>query len=87
MSAPADFKDSPLNARPHGATPERRRIPTLAVSITEACEALGISHAYWQEHVAGEIKIVRRGRRKMVAIVELQAWLDANGERTLERRS
>jgi hypothetical protein len=81
-----------VSARPNANPPalhssgKRRSVPTLALGIAEACAALGVSHAYWQEHVAGEVKIVRRGRRKLVAVAELERWLDANAERTLERR-
>jgi hypothetical protein len=69
-----------------GARSDLRRVPVLALNIEQACEALGVSHSYWQEHVAGEVAIVRRGRRKLVSVAELERWLDANSERGLERR-
>jgi hypothetical protein len=62
----------------------RREVPRLALSITEACAALGISHEFWTAHVACEVRIVRRGRRKLVAVEELRRWLDANSERALQ---
>lgn len=80
MSAPGSSPPTRLERR-------KRGIPRLALSISEACEALGVSHAYWQENVVGEIRIVRKGRRKLIALVELERWLDQNAERTLERRS
>lgn len=60
-----------------------RSIPRLALTIEEACEALGVSPGFWREHVADEVPLVRRGRRKLVAVSALQAWLDRNAETTL----
>ena len=61
-------------------------VPRLALSVEEACAALGVSWDFWNEHVASEIRIVRRGRRKLVSVQELQRWLDEHGERVLDRR-
>jgi hypothetical protein len=58
-------------------------VPRLALDVTEACAALGVSWDFWKEHVADEVRIVRRGRRKLVAITELQRWLDEHSERVI----
>lgn len=55
----------------------------LALSVSEACEALGCGWDFWRQHVEPELRVVRRGRRKMVAVSELQDWLDRSGERAL----
>lgn len=65
------------------ATAPAHSPPQLALSVLEACAALGVSHDFWQEHVAPEIRIVRRGRRKLIAVRELERWLEASGERVL----
>src|SRR4051794_39518426 len=52
----------------------------LALSIPEACEALGVSWDFWSEHIAPEVRVVRRGRRKLVAVSELERWLERSGE-------
>lgn len=62
---------------------KHKNVPRLALSISEACDAIGVSHDFWIEHIAGEVRIVRRGRRKLVAVEELRRWLDANAERAL----
>jgi excisionase family DNA binding protein len=63
------------------ASHAREGVPRLALSIEEACQALGVSWDYWREHVAPEVRIVRLGRRKLVPVTELQAWLEAHAER------
>jgi hypothetical protein len=77
---------------PQGAAPmsghlpspaKARRVPTLALSIEQACEALGISWDLWREHVAPEVRIVRLGRRRLVSVAELQRFLDERAGRTL----
>lgn len=58
--------------------------PRLALDVAESCEALGVSWDFWSEHVAPEVRIVRRGRRKLVPVRALEAWLDANAHAVLD---
>lgn len=53
-------------------------VPRLALDVREACDALGVSWDFWSEHVAPEVRIVRRGRRKLVPIRALEEWLEGN---------
>jgi excisionase family DNA binding protein len=55
-------------------------LPRLALSIEEACGALGISWDLWDAHVAHEIRMVRLGRRRLVPVAELQKWLAEHAE-------
>jgi hypothetical protein len=55
----------------------------LALSPDEAAAAIGVSRDYLDEHVAHELRWVRRGRRKFVAIRELERWLDRSAARTV----
>lgn len=57
--------------------------PRLALSPDEAAAALGVSRDYLDEHVAAELRWVRRGRRKFVAVRELERWLEQASARTL----
>jgi hypothetical protein len=66
---------------------EHPKAPRLALDVTEACEALGVSWPTWREHIEPEVKIVRVGRRKLVAVAELERWLADRGERIIEDRS
>jgi hypothetical protein len=81
-------RDASLDSQPprlpaSGFVGAHTNVPRLALSIEEACEALGVSWATWHEHIAPEVRIVRRGRRKLVAVTELQRWLDESAERVL----
>lgn len=60
-------------------------VPRLALSVEEACAALGVGWDFWREHIEPEVRIVRRGRRKLVAVTELQRWLAESGETVLGR--
>ena len=60
--------------------------PALALSIQQACGALGVSWDIWREHIEPEVRIVRLGRRKLVPVQELQRWLDAHAETPLGLR-
>jgi len=58
------------------------RVPRLALSKAEAAEALGVSVDFLEEHVMHELRIVRRGRRRLIPVAELQRWLDESAART-----
>jgi hypothetical protein len=59
-------------------------VPRLALTVEEASAALGVGEDFFREQVAPELLIVRRGRRKLVAVAALEAWLAENGERVLD---
>ncbi len=63
--------------RHDGQTPSGR----LALSPDEAAAVLGVSRDYFDEHVIGELRVVRRGRRILVALAELERWLDRSATR------
>ena len=62
------------------------RAPRLAVELTEAAAALGCSVKFFNEHVRNELRVVRRGRRVLVPVRELERWLDESAALTIEPR-
>jgi hypothetical protein len=58
----------------------------LALRIEEAAAALGVSHDFFAEHIAPELRFVRRGRVKLVAVNEIERWLDRNASYALDIR-
>lgn len=51
-----------------------------------AADALGVSVDFLEEHVMHELRIVRRGRRRLIPVREPERWLDANASLALEVR-
>lgn len=72
-----------MSIAPQQSANQRRRVPRLAVTKTEAAEALGVSVDFLEDHVMRELRIVRRGRRLLIPLDELARWLEANSQRTL----
>jgi hypothetical protein len=61
-------------------------VPRLALCVGEAARALGVSTDYFAEHIAPELRWVRRGRKKFVSVRELERWLAENSERLFGER-
>jgi excisionase family DNA binding protein len=59
-------------------------LPRMAVSVDEAAAALGVSRDFFDEHIAHELRLIRRGRRKLVSVLELERWLREAAHLTLE---
>jgi excisionase family DNA binding protein len=59
-------------------------IPRLALGAEEAAKALGVSRDYFDEHVAHELRAVRRGRRKLYPVREVERWLTENATRVAD---
>jgi hypothetical protein len=56
----------------------------LALSPDEAARAIGTSRDFFDAHVRPELRLVRRGRKVLIPIRELELWLDRSAARTLE---
>jgi hypothetical protein len=64
---------------------ERRTGPLrLALTPEEAARALGCSRDFFDEHIGPELRWVRRGRLKFVAINVLEEWLRRSAALTVE---
>jgi excisionase family DNA binding protein len=61
--------------------------PRLALSPDEAAALLGVSRDYFDEHVIDDLRVVRRGRRILVALAELERWLDRASTRATVGRA
>jgi hypothetical protein len=56
----------------------------LALTPTEAAQALGCSRDFFDKHIGPELRWVRRGRLKFVAIAEIEDWLRRSAALTLD---
>ena len=71
MSARTDWKsDHPL-LRGKKSSP-----PRLALSRTEAAQAIGISLDSFERHVQGELPCVYVGARRIYPVHAIEAWLE-----------
>jgi hypothetical protein len=57
--------------------------PRLALTRAEAAAAIGVSVDSFERYVQPELRLIRRGRLRLVAVRELERWLDSNAARTL----
>jgi len=58
-------------------------LPRLALTKSEAADALGVSVDSFERHIQLEVRCVRRGRLRLFDLRELERWLDKNSARTL----
>jgi excisionase family DNA binding protein len=53
----------------------------LALTRAEAAAAIGVSLDSFERHIQHELRVVRRGRLRLVPVRELERWLEANAAR------
>lgn len=58
-------------------------IPRIALTPPEAAAAIGVGPDFFEENVAPELRLVRRGRKRLVPVTELERWTAENAERVL----
>jgi excisionase family DNA binding protein len=56
----------------------------LALRPDEAAKVIGVSRSFFFEHVLPELRVVRRGRIRLVPVRELDRWLERNAARAAE---
>ena len=55
----------------------------LAMTRAEAAWALGVSINSIERHVQPELRVVRRGKLRLIPVREIERWLEENAEWTL----
>ena len=70
---------------PHATLRAARKpaLPRLALTFAESAAMLGVSDEFFAQHVALDLRFVRRGRKKLVAVRELERWLEESSAREL----
>lgn len=61
-----------------------RAVPRVTLTKLEAAEALGISVDSFERHVQPELRLIRRGRMRLVPLRELERWATENASFTLD---
>jgi excisionase family DNA binding protein len=72
---PIERRELPHDRR-NGSATATKLGPRLALSPDEAARVLGVSRDYFDEHILPELRIIRRGRRILIPLAELERWLD-----------
>jgi hypothetical protein len=55
-------------------------VPLVALSRQEAAISLGMSLDSFERHVQPELRLIRRGKLRLVPLVELERWAIENAE-------
>lgn len=58
-------------------------IPRIALTPPEAAAAIGVGPDFFDQNVAPELRMIRRGRKRLVPVTELERWTAENAERAL----
>jgi len=58
-------------------------IPRIALTPAEAAAAIGVGPDFFDQNVAPELRTIRRGRKRLVPVAELERWAAENAERVL----
>lgn len=62
-------------------------IPRIALTPSEAAAAIGVGPDFFDANVAPDLRIVRRGRKRLVPVSELERWMAENAEPVFGRRT
>jgi excisionase family DNA binding protein len=57
-----------------------RHVPRLSLTRAEAAESLGVSLRTFERAVQPHVRVVRRGKIRLIAVSELEKWLAENSE-------
>lgn len=56
-------------------------IPRIALTPPEAAAAIGVGPDFFEENVAPELRLIRRGRKRLVPVAELERWASESAGR------
>jgi hypothetical protein len=60
-------------------------VPRVALSRQEAAMSLGMSLDSFERHVQPELRLIRRGKLRLVPLAELERWANENAESVFRR--
>ncbi len=55
-------------------------IPRIALTPPEAAAAIGVGPDFFDVNVAPQLRLIRRGRKRLVPVAELERWVAENAE-------
>jgi hypothetical protein len=63
----------------------QRPVPRVTLTKSEAAVALGISVDSFERHVQPDLRVIRRGRMRLVPVRELERWAAENAGFVFDR--
>lgn len=55
-------------------------VPRFALTPSEAAASLGVGVDFFDANIAPELRIIRRGRKRLIPTSELERWATENSE-------
>jgi excisionase family DNA binding protein len=55
-------------------------IPRIALTVPEAAASVGVGPDYFETYIAPHLRLIRRGRKRLVPVSELERWVTENAE-------
>jgi hypothetical protein len=55
-----------------------KAVPALALRPEQAASALGVSRSFFFAEILPELRVVRRGRLRLVPLRSLEEWIERN---------
>jgi hypothetical protein len=55
-------------------------IPRIALTPAEAAAAIGVGPDFFHTNIAPQLHLIRRGRKRLVPVRELERWVTENAE-------
>lgn len=55
-------------------------IPRIALTPSEAAAAIGVGPDFFDANVAPQLRLIRRGRKRLVPVSELERWVADSAE-------
>jgi hypothetical protein len=56
-------------------------VPRIALTPPEAAAAIGVGPDFFDAYVAPQLRLVRRGRKRLVPVAELERWVTESASR------
>jgi excisionase family DNA binding protein len=55
-------------------------IPRIALTPAEAAAALGVGPDFFDQRIRPELRVIRRGSKRLIPVAELERWADESSE-------
>jgi excisionase family DNA binding protein len=77
---PGDGLDDRRNGAARSTPGPPRPVPLIAFTRREAAESIGVGLTTFKEQIQPHLRVVRRGKVRLIPVAELERWLEENAE-------